>query len=33
MDNKEMFNEMMNIKNSHILWRANNISSWVNVIL
>ncbi|MFQ7000214.1 MAG: zeta toxin family protein [Clostridium sp.] len=32
-DNTEMFKEIVNIKNGNILWKANSIPSWVNVIL
>lgn len=32
-DNTEMFKEIVNIKNGNILWRANNIPSWANIIL
>ena len=32
-DNTEMFKEIVNIKNGNILWRANNISRWANIIL
>ena len=32
-DNTEMFKEIVNIKNGNILWRANNIPRWANIIL
>lgn len=32
-DNTTMFNEILSIRNGNILWRANTIPTWANIIL
>lgn len=32
-DNTTMFNEIISIRNGNILWRANTIPTWANIIL